>query len=114
PCACLTTQVLVRESAAQPDCSLSRHGALPISESDTYVLDVVSVIEAVLDDPRQILSAQLSKAKGEAVAAMKAEGMEYDERMAALDRKSTRLNSSHVKSSYAVFCLKKKHIILTG
>ncbi|HWJ97942.1 MAG TPA: DUF3516 domain-containing protein, partial [Acidimicrobiales bacterium] len=54
-------------------------------ESDTYVLDIVSVIEAVLDDPRQILSAQLSKAKGEAVAAMKAEGMEYDERMAALD-----------------------------
>src|SRR5690606_39622008 len=29
-------------------------------------------------------------------------------RLAALDRKSTRLNSSHVKSSYAVFCLKKK------
>src|SRR6266702_8641271 len=31
-----------------------------------------------------------------------------DERMAALDRKSTRLNSSHVAISYAVFCLKKK------
>src|SRR5690606_10275579 len=28
--------------------------------------------------------------------------------MSALDRKSTRLNSSHVKISYAVFCLKKK------
>src|SRR5690606_40743086 len=27
------------------------------------------------------------------------------------DRKSTRLNSSHVKISYAVFCLKKKNII---
>src|SRR5690606_42082612 len=27
----------------------------------------------------------------------------------AVDRKSTRLNSSHVKISYAVFCLKKKH-----
>src|SRR5690606_41988488 len=27
---------------------------------------------------------------------------------ASLDRKSTRLNSSHVKNSYAVFCLKKK------
>src|SRR5690606_41708890 len=26
-----------------------------------------------------------------------------------VDRKSTRLNSSHVKSSYAVFCLKKKN-----
>src|SRR5699024_11786891 len=30
-------------------------------------------------------------------------------RMRTLDRKSTRLNSSHVSSSYAVFCLKKKH-----
>src|SRR5207302_6272149 len=29
---------------------------------------------------------------------------------ALLDRKSTRLNSSHVKISYAVFCLKKKKI----
>src|SRR5690606_41846938 len=28
------------------------------------------------------------------------------------DRKSTRLNSSHVKSSYAVFCLKKKKTII--
>src|SRR3989442_3953912 len=30
---------------------------------------------------------------------------------AALDRKSTRLNSSHVRISYAVFCLKKKQIV---
>src|SRR5690554_1753225 len=29
----------------------------------------------------------------------------------ALDRKSTRLNSSHVRSSYAVFCLKKKMVL---
>src|SRR5699024_11863935 len=28
--------------------------------------------------------------------------------LAAIDRKSTRLNSSHVSISYAVFCLKKK------
>src|SRR5690606_40316256 len=28
--------------------------------------------------------------------------------VAVLDRKSTRLNSSHVKISYAVFCVKKK------
>src|SRR5690554_2785875 len=31
---------------------------------------------------------------------------------AELDRKSTRLNSSHVRISYAVFCLKKKSIII--
>src|SRR3989442_11353823 len=30
----------------------------------------------------------------------------------ALDRKSTRLNSSHVRISYAVFCLKKKKIYI--
>src|SRR5436309_7510358 len=32
-----------------------------------------------------------------------------DQRIALRDRKSTRLNSSHVKISYAVFCLKKKN-----
>src|SRR3712207_7572412 len=31
-----------------------------------------------------------------------------DKRLAAIDRKSTRLNSSHANISYAVFCLKKK------
>ncbi|BBY18739.1 DEAD/DEAH box helicase [Mycolicibacterium litorale] len=53
--------------------------------SESYALDVVSVIEATLEDPRQILAAQLKKARGEAVAAMKAEGIEYDERIELLD-----------------------------
>src|SRR3954465_306320 len=54
-------------------------------DSETYALDVVSVIEATLDDPRQVLAAQLNKAKGEAVARMKAEGIEYEERMELLE-----------------------------
>jgi hypothetical protein len=53
--------------------------------SETFALDVVSVIEATLEDPRQILAAQLKKARGEAIAQMKAEGIEYDERMELLD-----------------------------
>jgi hypothetical protein len=53
-------------------------------EAPTYALDVVSVIESILDDPRQILSAQTFKARGEAVAAMKSEGIEYEERMELL------------------------------
>src|SRR5689334_23581765 len=36
------------------------------------------------------------------------DGMESDLVGAAVDRKSTRLNSSHSSISYAVFCLKKK------
>src|SRR5690554_7305486 len=34
----------------------------------------------------------------------------FDKKLRLLDRKSTRLNSSHVRISYAVFCLKKKKI----
>src|SRR5690554_7753404 len=33
---------------------------------------------------------------------------EYEGKTVEVDRKSTRLNSSHVRISYAVFCLKKK------
>ncbi|MCV7282143.1 DUF3516 domain-containing protein [Mycolicibacterium flavescens] len=54
-------------------------------DADTFALDVVSVIEATLEDPRQILAAQLNKARGEAVAEMKADGIEYDERIELLD-----------------------------
>src|SRR6202020_806006 len=54
-------------------------------ESPAYPLDVLSVIEATLDNPRQVLSAQQFRARGEAVAAMKAEGIEYEERMELLE-----------------------------
>ncbi|WP_327063381.1 DEAD/DEAH box helicase [Kitasatospora griseola] len=50
-------------------------------ESPSYALDVVSVVEATLDDPRQILASQENKARGEAVAEMKRDGIEYEERM---------------------------------
>ncbi|MCA2214919.1 DEAD/DEAH box helicase [Jidongwangia harbinensis] len=54
-------------------------------ESPDYPLDVVSIIESTLEDPRQVLSAQRQKARGEAVNAMKAEGIEYDQRMELLE-----------------------------
>ncbi|HWG93197.1 MAG TPA: DUF3516 domain-containing protein [Mycobacteriales bacterium] len=54
-------------------------------ESPTYAYDVLSVLEATLDDPRQVLKAQQHKARGEAVAAMKADGVEYEERMEQLE-----------------------------
>src|SRR5262249_55436857 len=53
--------------------------------SPTYALDVLSVIESTLDDPRQVLSAQQFQAPGEAVAAMKAEGVEYEARLELLE-----------------------------
>jgi superfamily II RNA helicase len=54
-------------------------------EDPNYPLDVLSVIESTLEDPRQVLSAQQHKARGEAVQSMKAEGIEYDERMTLLE-----------------------------
>src|SRR6476620_128129 len=54
-------------------------------EADTYALDAISLIEATLEGPRPVLSAQRFKARGEAVAAMKAEGIEYEDRMALLE-----------------------------
>ena len=54
-------------------------------ESPTYALDMVSVVESTLDDPKQILRAQENSARGEAVQAMKAEGIEYEERMELLE-----------------------------
>jgi hypothetical protein len=42
-------------------------------------------MESTLENPRQVLSAQQFKARGDAVAQMKADGLEYDERMALLD-----------------------------
>ncbi|HEX6234609.1 MAG TPA: DUF3516 domain-containing protein [Jiangellaceae bacterium] len=53
--------------------------------SPTYAVDVVSIIEATLDNPRTVLSAQQFRARGEAVVAMKADGVEYDERMDLLE-----------------------------
>ena len=50
-------------------------------ESETYALDVISMVEATLEDPRQVLRAQERAAKDKAMADMKADGLDYDERM---------------------------------
>ncbi|MHC3816788.1 DUF3516 domain-containing protein [Streptomyces sp. NBC_00341] len=54
------------------------------ADSPSYALDMVSVVESTLDDPRQILAAQQNKARGEAIGQMKADGIEYEERMELL------------------------------
>ena len=54
-------------------------------EDPSYALDVVSVIEAVLEAPRTVLFAQQRAARGEAIGEMKADGVEYDERMKQIE-----------------------------
>ncbi len=50
-----------------------------------HALDVVSTVEAVLEAPRAVLMAQQHSARGEAIGEMKADGIEYDERMRLLE-----------------------------
>jgi superfamily II RNA helicase len=54
-------------------------------EDPRYHLDVVSVIESVLDDPRQILFAQKDMVVQAEIARMKSEGIPYEERITKLD-----------------------------
>ncbi len=49
-------------------------------ESPTYAMDVISMVEATLEDPKQILRAQERRARDAAMAAMKAEGIDFEER----------------------------------
>ncbi|MFC2372972.1 MAG: DEAD/DEAH box helicase [Parascardovia denticolens] len=53
-------------------------------DSPSYALDVVSMVEATLENPRQILRVQEKRVRDEAMLRMKDEGLDYDERMEKL------------------------------
>src|SRR5690606_42013506 len=90
--------------------TLSLHDALPISIKAAGILVVrqrphdgrVVTIAGELAPGRQ------EEARAETDALIFGEQIELVDLALLGDRKSTRLNSSHVKISYAVFCLKKK------
>lgn len=54
-------------------------------ESDTYAYDAISMVEATIENPRQVLRSQERKAREKAVAEMKADGIGYEERMEKLE-----------------------------
>jgi hypothetical protein len=56
------------------------------AESPDYALDLLTLVESILENPEIILRRQLDRLKDEAVARMKAEGMEYEQRMEELDK----------------------------
>ena len=58
--------------------------ALDTSAPD-YVLDLISIVESILEDPEIILHRQLYKIKSEKIAEMKRQGLDYDQRMIELE-----------------------------
>lgn len=81
------TQDMPRDFALNQPLSPFALAALDLldPESDTYTMDIISTFEAVLEDPRQILFAQQKAARSEELAALKADGVDYTERMAILE-----------------------------
>jgi superfamily II RNA helicase len=55
-------------------------------DSPTYALDVLSLVESVLENPGVIIAAQLDKLRSDTLARLKQEGVEYEQRMAELDK----------------------------
>ncbi|RYG07325.1 MAG: DUF3516 domain-containing protein, partial [Burkholderiales bacterium] len=55
-------------------------------EAPTHALDVLTLVESILENPHVILARQMDRAKDARMAEMKAEGMEYEERIAELEK----------------------------
>src|SRR5699024_11933092 len=84
--------------------TLSLHDALPI-----YLFAHKTILENVTLGPLKVKRMKSGEAKKQAMELLERVGVANQaDKLPAQDRKSTRLNSSHVSISYAVFCLKKK------
>src|SRR5690606_40891707 len=94
-------------------CTLSLHDALPICVEVCPTLPRTVLVHQprgpIGGDPRAVDVPRCGCFQPGAVPRQRLHPRpERDEYGVEVDRKSTRLNSSHVKISYAVFCLKKK------
>jgi len=55
-------------------------------DSETHALDLLTLVESILENPELILRRQLDKVKDKAIAEMKAEGLDYDQRMEQMEK----------------------------
>jgi superfamily II RNA helicase len=73
-------------------------------ESPDYALDLLTLVESILENPELILRRQLDKIKDRAMAEMKAEGLEYEERMAELEKlEYPKPLGDFIQSTFAAF-----------
>ena len=73
-------------------------------ESDSYALDVLTLVESIIEDPEVVLARQIDKLKGEKLAELKAAGVEYDDRMAELEKvEHPKPNLEFLNASFELF-----------
>lgn len=74
------------------------------SASPDYALDVLSVVEAILENPRALLMAQTQQRKSELITQLKAERVPYEERMAKLENVTwDKPNADFLYSTFDIF-----------
>src|SRR3712207_9499253 len=96
------TLFLFNDTATTEIYTLSLHDALPICHRHDHLADRLGLGRVAELDPVDL---------GDAVDQVRDLGTErLGDRLQRLDRKSTRLNSSHANISFAVFCLKKNKL----
>ena len=89
--------------------SLFVHDTLPLMDpaAPDYALVVLTLVESILEDPELILRKQLSKVKDQAVAEMKMQGMEFNERMEELEKlEYPKPNRDFIYSTFNAFASK--------
>src|SRR5690625_3007263 len=113
----LPADALIRRTGATP---LTRRSLFAGAGATATVLALAAcddtptgTQEATVDGPAATLS-EYGKSSGDAPVWQVTFDLDEDEDAPETDRKSTRLNSSHVAISYAAFCLKKKQREKTG
>lgn len=73
----------------------------------SYALDLVSLAESILESPAVVLNAQLKAAQGELINRLKAEGVEYDDRMKELERVTyPKPNADFIYDTFNAFAAK--------
>jgi superfamily II RNA helicase len=87
-CEVRVSETLQREFSLHSSLSLYLVETLALIEptSQTYAVDVLSLVEAILEHPRPVLYAQERRVRDELFAKLKAEGVEYEERQAELEK----------------------------
>lgn len=75
-------------------------------ESPSYALDVLTLVESICEDPEVVLRQQVDKLKGQKVAELKAAGVEYEERMAELEKvEYPKPNLEFLQAAFDAFAL---------
>ncbi|MDO4401092.1 MAG: DUF3516 domain-containing protein [Coriobacteriia bacterium] len=74
-------------------------------EDPNYTLDLISMVEAIAEDPRQLLHAQERAARARAIAEMKASGVPYEERMEKVEEVTyPKPLEETLDSAFAMYC----------